>query len=62
MGTTSLRPETLTMLAGYAVDGTLPDFVTRTYPLAEAVRGYQELAGSHTRGKLVVIVDQEAAR
>ncbi|MEV5749752.1 NADP-dependent oxidoreductase [Actinoallomurus sp. NPDC052308] len=62
MGTTNLKPDTLATLAEHALDGTLPDPVTRAYPLSGAVRAYRDLAGSHTRGKLVVVVDAEAAR
>jgi NADPH:quinone reductase-like Zn-dependent oxidoreductase len=62
MGTTSLKSDTMTTIAAHVLDGTLPDPVTRTYPLSDAVRAYRDLTGSHTRGKLVVIVDAEAAR
>ncbi|MEV5704063.1 hypothetical protein [Actinoallomurus sp. NPDC052274] len=41
---------------------TPPDAVTRAYPLSGAVRAHQDLAGSHTRGELVVVADAEAAR
>jgi NADPH:quinone reductase len=62
MGTTSLTADTLTTLTALALDGTLPAPAIRTYPLDHAVRAYQDLTGSHTRGKLVVVVDEEAAR
>ncbi len=62
MGTTSLGPGTMDTLAAYALDGTLPDPVARTCPLTEAARAYQDLASSHSRGKLVVVVDPEAQR
>jgi hypothetical protein len=39
----------------------VPDPVRRTYSLDEAVRAYQDLAGSHTRGKSVVLLDAGAA-
>lgn len=62
MGLTNLTPHTLARLAAHALDGTLPDSVTGTYPLDDTVRAYQDLAGSHTRGKLVVIVDPDKDR
>ncbi|GAB3962408.1 NADP-dependent oxidoreductase [Actinoallomurus acanthiterrae] len=62
MGTTNLKPDTMATIAAHALDGTLPDPVTRTYPLSDAARAYRDLEGSHTRGKLVVIVDAEADR
>ncbi|MEV4116929.1 NADP-dependent oxidoreductase [Nonomuraea sp. NPDC049695] len=62
MGTTDLRPGTMDSLAAHVLDGTLPQPATRTYGLSDAARAYQDLAQEHTRGKLVVIVDPEAAR
>ncbi|WP_433175918.1 NADP-dependent oxidoreductase [Actinoallomurus sp. CA-150999] len=62
MGASELKSDTMATIAAHALDGTLPDRVTRTYPLSDAVRAYRDLAGSHTRGKRVVIVDAEAAR
>ena len=49
-------------LAAHVLDGTLPEPETRTYALSDAARAYQNLAEEHTRGKLVVVVDPEAAR
>ncbi|MEU6719696.1 NADP-dependent oxidoreductase [Nonomuraea sp. NPDC046802] len=62
MGTTDLRPGTMNSLAAHVLDGTLPEPATRTYVLSDAARAYQDLAHEHTRGKLVVIVNPEAAR
>jgi NADPH:quinone reductase-like Zn-dependent oxidoreductase len=62
MGTTHLEPGTMDALAAHVLDGTLPEPETRTYALSDSVGAYQALAERHTRGKLVVIVDPEAAR
>lgn len=58
----SRAPWTVDTLAAHILDGTLPESTTRTYPLGEAARAYRDLAEQHTRGKLVVIADPEAAR
>lgn len=62
MGTTSVRPDTFPTIAAYAVDGTLPDPISRRYRLDDAVQAYRDLATAHTRGKFVVSIATEAVR
>jgi NADPH:quinone reductase-like Zn-dependent oxidoreductase len=61
MGVIGPSADTLTTISAHVLDGTVPDPVRRTYSLDEAVRAYQDLAGSHTRGKSVVLLDPGAA-
>lgn len=60
MGTTSVRPDTLPIIAAHAIAGRLPDPISRRYRLADAAQAYQDLATGHTRGK--VVVSMEPAR
>ncbi|WP_084078763.1 NADP-dependent oxidoreductase [Demequina sp. NBRC 110057] len=53
-----VRPssEDLATLAGLIDDGHVRVEVARTYPLEQAAEAYRDLAGGHTRGKIVVTV------
>jgi NADPH:quinone reductase len=58
MGTTSVPPGTFPAIAARALDGTLPDPISRRYRFDEASQAYKDLAAAkHTRGKLVVSAD-----
>ncbi|TDD93652.1 NADP-dependent oxidoreductase [Actinomadura rubrisoli] len=54
---TTARPGDLETVADSALKGTLPATVGRRYTLDEGPRAYADLLNEHTRGKLVVVVD-----
>ena len=57
MGATNVLPGTLPAIAACALDGTLPDPISRRYGFDDAARAYRDLATTeHTRGKVVVSV------
>jgi NADPH2:quinone reductase len=59
MGTTGVPPGTFPAIAARALDGTLPDPISRRYRLDEAAQAYRDLAATeHTRGKFVVSAEQ----
>ncbi|GCE00297.1 NADP-dependent oxidoreductase [Embleya hyalina] len=51
------RPGDLDALAAHALAGTLPDPIGARYTLADGVRAYVALREEHTRGKIVVTID-----
>ncbi|WP_406311928.1 NADP-dependent oxidoreductase [Streptosporangium sp. NBC_01639] len=54
-GPPSVTPETLPTLAARALDGTVPDMISRWYGFDEADRAYRDFATAHhTRGKFVI--------
>jgi NADPH:quinone reductase-like Zn-dependent oxidoreductase len=53
------NPGDLDVLAEQALTGTLPNPVGRRYLLAEGARACVDLLRAHTRGKLVVVCDDE---
>lgn len=57
MGTTALAADTLSTIATYAVDGTIPDPISKRYQLHDAIKAYTDLAIAHTRGKLVISIE-----
>ena len=62
MGTLLLKGDTLPTIAAHALDGTLPDPISRRYRLDDAVRAYRDFADGHSRGKVVVSMAEELAR
>lgn len=54
------RPGDLDALAAQALDGSLPVAAGREYPLAEGVQACVDLVREHTRGRLVVVNDEDA--
>ncbi|MYW05974.1 zinc-binding dehydrogenase [Streptomyces sp. SID3343] len=48
------RPGDLDELAARALDGTLPEAISRRYPLTAGALAFRELAELHTHGKLVI--------
>jgi NADPH:quinone reductase len=58
MDTTSVPPGTFPAIAARALDGTLPDSISRRYRFDGAGQAYKDLApAKHTRGKFVVSAD-----
>ncbi|SNQ51343.1 Zn-dependent oxidoreductase, NADPH:quinone reductase [Frankia canadensis] len=57
---TAAVPGDLDVLAEQALDGMLPNPIGRRYLLAEGARACVDLLRQHTRGKLVVVCDDEA--
>ncbi|MER6950311.1 NADP-dependent oxidoreductase [Nonomuraea sp. NPDC000554] len=55
----SARPGDVADVAARAVDGSLPAAIGRRYRLDDAARAYRELIAEHTRGKLVVVMDDQ---
>jgi NADPH:quinone reductase-like Zn-dependent oxidoreductase len=51
------HPGDLDELAARALDGTLPEAISRRYPLTAGAMAFRELAELHTRGKLIVTTD-----
>ncbi|GAA4612115.1 NADP-dependent oxidoreductase [Actinoallomurus liliacearum] len=54
------HPGDLDRLAAAAAGGTLPCTISRRYLLKEGPRAYADLAGRHTRGKLVIVMPDSA--
>ncbi|GAA4637101.1 NADP-dependent oxidoreductase [Actinoallomurus vinaceus] len=50
----------LTRIAAHAIDGSLPAAIGRRYRLEDGARAYRELIAEHTRGKLIVVMDEQA--
>ncbi|WP_232295353.1 NADP-dependent oxidoreductase [Parafrankia sp. EUN1f] len=59
---TSARPGDLDLLAARALDGSLPVAISRRYPLTDGVRACVEFLNEHTRGKVVVVAEDETGR
>jgi NADPH:quinone reductase-like Zn-dependent oxidoreductase len=61
MGATNVPPGTFPAIAARALDGTLPDPVSRRYRFDEAGQAYRDLAAAkHTHGKFVVSAEPTA--
>ena len=54
----SLNQDDLTFLAELARDGKMTSVLDRRYPLSEVSAAIQYLAGWHTRGKIIVHIDE----
>jgi NADPH2:quinone reductase len=53
------HPGDLEELAARAIDGTLPAAISHRYRLDDGAHAYQDLVDKHTRGKLIVLIDQQ---
>lgn len=54
---TKANPGDLEQVAAWAVEGLLPDTVSRSYSLADGAQAYVDLKNRHTTGKIVVVMD-----
>jgi NADPH:quinone reductase-like Zn-dependent oxidoreductase len=57
---TSARTGDLDVLAGQALDGSLPVTISSRYRLTDGVQACTDLLHAHTRGKLVIAGDGDA--
>ncbi len=58
---TSARPGDLDGLAARALDGSLPEAISRRYRLEDGGRACVAFLHEHTRGKVVVVVSEGVA-
>ncbi|MFB9833191.1 NADP-dependent oxidoreductase [Actinoallomurus acaciae] len=56
---TTARHGDLAEVAARAIDGSLPAAIGRRYRLDDGPRAYRELVSEHTRGKLLVVMDEQ---